>query len=106
MVGLDEQFAIHRNLGAGRETAPFIVNLQHPHAKLLATRLAAPLLRRVDAPPVPRALLAVSVEGHDFVCSLAEVAAVACGDFGEKVGSMEPKRFEALNALDFLLSGY
>lgn len=101
------QFDVHRNPDPrGRNTIPYLLNVQCNLLDGLATRVVAPLVLAAEAgKPAQRLNPVFEIEGNHVIMSTAEIAGIPARALGEKVTSLSGQRAEIIAALDFLLTG-
>lgn len=72
----------------------------------LATRLVVPLVLGSEFGRPARILNPVyEISGKEVVVSIAEMAGISKKILGRKVASLQEKRSEIINAIDFLVTG-
>ncbi|MGE0371648.1 MAG: CcdB family protein [Hyphomonadaceae bacterium] len=106
MVASPPHFAVCENLFADRGDVPFLLNVQHPFADVLGTRLAVPLHPAAAVKAlVEKALIPIEINGEAYVASVPEMTAVPTAHFGRVVASLDERRHSITNAVDYLVTG-
>ena len=101
------QFDVHENREKARSGAPLLLDLQSDFLASLPSRLVAPLRPPKAFPArIDRLHPFVMVGGKRYVLAMSEMAAVNRRVLGPKAGSLEQRRFDIINAMDFLISGF
>lgn len=99
------RFDVHR--GAGRGSAPFLLDVQANLLSAMATRVVIPLVpqsRKKDR--IARLNLLVSIEGETHVLLPELMAATDRRSLGRVVTSLADRHDEIVGAIDFLLQGF
>lgn len=101
------QFDVYRNPNPnGRATVPFVVALQSDLLDQLPSRWVAPLkLSKSISQRVEGLMPEVEVEGKKFTIFMYESGAVPAQSLGNRISSLEGRRFELIRAIDILVSG-
>ena len=95
------QFDVYRF--ASRE---LVLDCQADVVSILQTRLVVPLLNPAVVPDALKSLHPLfEVEGRELLMATHLATAVGRNELGEPLLSLEHRRYEILNALDFLISG-
>ena len=101
------QFDLYRNPNAeSRQWAPYIVDLQHDLLSGLSTRIMAPMIiaEPNDVAAIQRLNPQVSIDGKDYILSVAEMAAVPIRELAEPVDNLAAHRDAILAAVDLLFT--
>jgi len=99
------QFDVYRNsTPATAEFFPYLLEVQHEILSSLKTRVVVPL--GVDITPIRHLNPVFNIEGKSVVMSTADMAGIPLSACGEKVESLEERRNEIIDALDFLINGF
>jgi toxin CcdB len=100
------QFDVYRNANPKkREEIPFLLDLQSDLLDSLATRAVAPLIPAGHLAPISRLNPVVDIERIHYMMLTQEVAGVPGNILGEPVCSLEERRQDILDAIDFLITG-
>jgi toxin CcdB len=70
------------------------------------TRFVAPLVPTQTAEKLSRLHPVFKIDGKQHVMATQLASAMASADIGERVWSLAEHRYEIMNALDMLISGY
>jgi len=100
------QFDVHRNVGAQRETIPFVVVVQSSWFDDYRRRVVVPLVRKSAIGAVPSARInpEFRVGRTAVVLHPLEIVSVATDRLGEKVGSLAADGDRIIGALDEVFS--
>ncbi len=99
------QFDVYEN--SNRDTVelfPYLLDVQNNLFSSLQTRVFVPL--GVGIQPIRHLNPTFNIEGKEVVMSTANMAGISLNACGEKVLSLEEKRNEIIDALDFLVNGF
>jgi toxin CcdB len=101
------QFDVHRNPAEpGRESIPYVVDIQSDLLSDLPTRLVAPLiLARGFGPPVGRLHPRFVVEDSPVIMLTTEIGVLSPRALGDAVASLEDRRHEIVGAIEMLITG-
>jgi toxin CcdB len=101
------QFDVYRNPNpAGRDVAPYVVDLQSDLLNALPSRWVAPLKVSRSIPARVAGLMPdVEVAGKSYTVFTYESGAVPAHSLGKCVASLTHHRSEFVAAVDLLLSG-
>jgi toxin CcdB len=95
------QFDVHR-IASGA----LVVDCQSDSLRYLATRVVAPLMRRVDVPaPTTRLHPVFEFEGETFLLATHLLTAMPTRDLGRPVASLDAERYAIVAALDMVITG-
>lgn len=84
-----------------------VLDVQADLLQSLATRLVIPLrVVRGDMVLMQRLAPVFAIAGGTYFLSTAEMAAVPASLLKEKLGNLEERRQEIIDAIDFLLQGF
>lgn len=72
----------------------------------LGSRVVVPLLPLIDITLIPRLHPTFTIEGREHVMATHLIFAIPAERLGASVMSLEQHRFDILNALDMLFSGF
>ncbi len=103
------RYDIYRNLGAFRDTVPYLVDVQSDHLHGLVTRIVIPLRLVSTFPKVklPGDLApALQIEGQACFLDTAQLAAVPVKELKKPVSSAAGYEDEIRGALDRLFGAY
>jgi len=99
------QFDVYENTNrATAELFPYLLDVQNDLLDDLRTRVVVPL--GVGIQPVRHLNPTFEIEGKKVVMSTADMAGISLNACGQKVLSLESKRNEIIDALDFLVNGF
>jgi len=99
------QFDVYENTNrATAELFPYLLDVQNDLLDDLRTRVVVPL--GVGMSPIRHLNPTFEIEGKKVVMSTADMAGVSLKACGKKVCSLEHKRHEIIDALDFLVHGF
>ena len=99
------QFDVYRNSNqATAEFFPYLLEVQHEILSSLKTRVVVPL--GVGIEPIRHLNPVFNVEEKNVVMSIADMAGIPLSAYGKKVASLEERRNEIIDALDFLINGF
>ena len=96
------QFDVHRS----RDDGALLLDCQSDLLDHLETRLVIPLLPDRTACELPRLHPVFDIDGQSLILATQLASAVDLKDLGPRVASLSGRRYEILNALDVLLTGY
>ena len=101
------QFDLRRNIGAGAERYPFLLELQSDFLDGLANRLVAAVTpARLHGQALSRLEIEVTIEDEPHVVLFTDIASVSRSSLGAIVASLGDRPDEFVSALDFLIHGY
>lgn len=99
------QFDVYRNTNVTTEAMfPYLLDVQNNLFSALKTRVVVPL--GVDITPIRHLNPQFEIHNRKVVMSTADMAGIPLSSCGEVVTSLEDKRNEILDALDFLVNGF
>ncbi len=103
------QFDVHRNLGALRDSIPFVVLVQSAQFDRYRRRVVVPLVRRTALPantPTVGSRMnpAFTLQGIPVVLHPLDMVSVAVDQLGEHIGSLAEQGQVITDALDELLT--
>ena len=96
------QFDVHRS----RDGGALLLDCQNDLLNHLETRLVIPLLPDRTARELPRLHPLFDIDGKSLILATQLAAAVDVKELGPRIASLAERRYEILNALDVLLTGY
>lgn len=96
------QFDVHH----GRDGGALLLDCQSDLLDHLETRLVIPLLPDRTAHELPRLHPVFDIDGESLILATQLASAVDVRDLGPRVASLSERRYEILNAIDLLLTGY
>lgn len=100
------QFDVYPNPAGGMgNSVPFVLDMQSDQLAGLSTRMIAPLARPEDFQPLRRLNPIVEIGGERLVVMAHLMAAVPRDVLRSPVASLESRRDDIVNALDFLFTG-
>lgn len=99
------QFDVHRNPRRGEY--PLLLDVQAEVLTQLGTRVVVPMvsLKRFGARPMTRLNPTAKIRNTEYVLVFQELAAVPASALGERVASLEDRRYELVAAIDLLFTG-
>lgn len=102
------QFDVHRNLErSSARRVPYLLDVQANLLDGLGTRAVIPLVdagtRSLD--PLRNLTPVVEVEGRRMIMLTQEIAGVPRGMLGERVATLDDRRYDILRAIDMLWLG-
>ena len=83
---------------------PYLLDVQNDLLGSLKTRVVVPL--GLGITPIKHLNPIFEIEGKNVVMSTADMAGISLNSCGKKVLSLESKRNEIIDALDFLVNGF
>jgi len=99
------QFDVYRNINeTTKELFPYLLDVQNNLFSSLQTRVVVPLILGVK--PIKKLNPLFVIEGKSVFMSTADMAGISLDSCGELVLNLEDKRYEVLDALDFLVNGF
>lgn len=99
------QFDVYVNTNkATVEFFPYLLDVQNDLLHTLKTRVVVPLGVGID--PIRHLNPTFVIEDKNVVMSTADMAGISLNACGGKVSSLEEKRNEIIDALDFLVNGF
>lgn len=96
------QFDVHRS----RDGGALLLDCQNDLLNHLETRLVIPLLPDRTARELPRLHPLFDIDGKSLILATQLAAAVDVKELGPRIASLAERRYEILNAIDVLLTGY
>lgn len=99
------QFDVHRNLGRGREVAPFLVDLQQVEIEQLRTTVVAPLVSDLLFKAHPRLTPGIAILGTRYFLSMPELFSIERRLLGPSVQNIAAFRHLIVGAIDLLFTG-
>lgn len=96
------QFDVHRS----RDGNNLLLNCQSDLLDHFDTRFVIPLVPTQTAQKLSRLHPVFEVDGHHHMMATQLASAVDFAELGTRVASLAEQRYEILNALDMLLTGY
>lgn len=102
------QFDVYANPDPDtNKSYPYFVDLQAEIIADLSTRVVAPLVARDELHHAPLQVLCpeVDVNGARYVLMTHQLASIPMQTNLSPVASLQERRYELLNALDFLITG-
>ena len=91
---------------AGARGRGYLLDCQAKVMKDLGSRVVIPLLPLNDVTLIPRLHPTFTVEGREHVMATHLIFAIPAERLGPTVLSLEQHRFDILNAIDMLFSGF
>lgn len=102
------QFSVYKNKNPKTRSAyPYLVDVQSDLLSDLGTRVVVPLVKRsaLAKKLTTHLMPVISVDGHEFIMMVSQLAAIAASDLGVPVASAIEHRGEVVAAVDFLITG-
>lgn len=103
------QFTVHENINQHtRDTYPYLLDVQSDLLEGLNTRVVIPLCNSsiVGKKPIDNLSPQFEIQGSSFTLLTPQLAGIAISDLGPAIDSLSEHRFEIINALDFLFTGF
>ncbi|CBS88342.1 CcdB family protein [Azospirillum lipoferum] len=99
------QFDVHRNIGAGRQTTPFVVVVQSRRFDGARSRVVIPMVDKRAEPPIdPQLNPSFEIDGRSVVLHPLQTVSVRTERLGEKVCSLADDSDRIIAAIDLLIS--
>ncbi|CAO3435449.1 CcdB family protein [Azospirillum endophyticum] len=99
------QFDVHRNIGAHRQTTPFVVVIQSRRFDAARSRVIIPMVdKRADPPIDPQLNPCFEIDGRSVVLHPLQTASVRSELLGEKICSLADNSDRIIAAIDLLIS--
>jgi toxin CcdB len=100
------QFDVYPNPAGGMAgAAPYVVDVQSDHVTRLPTRMVVPLARPDEFLPLGHLNPLVEIDGERLAALTQFMAAVPREVLRDPVASLEDRRQDFINAIDFLFTG-
>lgn len=104
-----DQYVAYQNRGAGKESYPFLIAMQHPVANVLKHVLVIPVIEltrlNVSSPPA-KVCPVVSIAGQQYIAMTHMMAGLPAKEVGDAVADLNHYRPVLRDAIEFLLNGY
>lgn len=99
------QFDVYKNLNkSSSDNIPYLLDIQNDILKKLSTRVVVPLV--INSKDAKILNPKFEIEDIQVSMSTAELASISVDNIGEKICSLDDKRSEIIDAVDFLLTGF
>ncbi len=98
------QFDVHENLHSNNDEIPYILDIQHNNLKSLNTRIVIPLALNERITKIVNPMIIVN--NTELIMLTSQLAGLPINKLGKKICSLENKRVEIINAIDFIVTGY
>ena len=99
------QFDVHRNIGAGCQTTPFVVVIQSGRFDRSRSRVVIPMIDKRAEPPIdPQLNPSFEIDGRSVVLLPLQTVTVRTERLGEKVCSLADDSDRIIAAIDLLIS--
>jgi len=99
------QFDIYENINRyNNKDVPYFMDIQHEVLSAFSTRVVIPLVINEKETKIVNP--EVEINGDKYIMLTTQMAGVPLNYFGKKVCSLEKKRSEIINAIDFVISGF
>ncbi len=99
------QFDVYENINRDTNSFfPYLLDVQNDLLGSLKTRVVIPL--GLGITPIKHLNPTFEIDGQKVVMSTADMAGISLNACGKKVLSLESKRNEIIDALDFLVNGF
>ena len=96
------QFDVHRS----RDGNELLLDCQSDLLGHFDTRFVIPLVPAQTAQKLSRLHPVFEIEGERHIMATQLASAIDCKELGGRITSLADKRYEILNAVDMLLTGY
>ena len=98
------QFDVYINNGKNKKQIPFILDIQNDILSHLHTRVIIPLA--INKPYEKNIHPEFNINKLNVIMMTTQLTGVPKDFLGKRVCSLEEKRTEIINAIDFLITGY
>ena len=99
------QFDVYHNTNSeSNQLFPYLLDIQHDLLSSLKTRVVVPLCSNQNS--ITHLNPQFVIENTKVFMSTADMSGIPLSSCGDRVGNLEEKRSEIINALDFLVSGF
>ena len=99
------QFDVYKNTNAKtKKYIPFLLDIQNEILNNLQTRVVVPLVLDMKAVKILNPIF--KINNLHLTMSTAELAGVNRDKLGTKVYSLEDKKYEIIEAIDFMVTGF
>jgi toxin CcdB len=102
------QFSVYKNLdNNSRNAYPYFVDVQNSLLSDLNTRLVIPFAKpsSLRSTEVERLCPVIPINGRDYVLLTHQLTSVPISTLSKEESSIEPFRYEILDAIDMLITG-
>ena len=98
------QFDVHINIGRNNKSIPYLLNIQNDILNHLSTRIIIPLA--INKPSENIIHPKFTINKIEVILMTTQLAGMPVERIGQKIDSLENKRSEIINAIDFMVQGY
>jgi len=99
------QFDVYANIhNETKKDTPYLLVVQHDLLKNLPAVVVIPLI--YHSKPIPKINPIFEIENKKVIMATTEIVGVPKTMLSKKICSLEDKRSEILNAIDFLITGF
>ena len=98
------QFDLYKNRRANSELFPYLLDITHEINTVSQLRVVVPLCS--DGHHVTHLNPIFHIGGQELYLSTMDIAGVPVAMLGDVAGTLEEKRTEIVDALDFLVNGF
>ncbi|QCG95562.1 plasmid maintenance protein CcdB [Azospirillum sp. TSA2s] len=99
------QFDVHRNIGARRQTTPYVVVIQSRRFDRSRNRVVIPMVDKSAEPPIdPQLNPSFEIDRRSVVLHPLQTVTVSADQLGEKVCSLADDSDRIIAAIDLLIS--
>ncbi|WP_419764005.1 MAG: CcdB family protein [Arcobacter sp.] len=99
------QFDVYKNINnSSKDDIPYLLDIQNDILKNLSSRVVVPLVLNSKSAKILNPIF--EIENQKLIMSTAELASISSDKIGEKVCSLEKRRNEIIEAVDFLITGF
>jgi toxin CcdB len=99
------QFDVYENLNSlNNEKIPYFIDVQHNILNHIDSRVVIPL--SFEEKEINTLSPKIIIDNIELILLTTQISAISPTFMGKKVCSLENKRNEILNAIDFLITGY
>lgn len=103
------QFSLYENINEkSREAMPYLLDVQSDLLKSLSTRVVVPLcpVSALGSQSITTLSPNLDINGIAYTLLTPQLAGVELSDLGPQTADLSGHRFEIINALDFLFTGF
>ena len=98
------QFDLYRNTTDNASLFPYLLDVTHEINTVSKLRVVVPLCN--DSHAVTHLNPSFNIDGEQLYMSTMDMAGIPAAMLGDAVDSLEEKRTEIVDALDFLVNGF
>ncbi len=103
------QFSVYENINqSSKEAMPYLLDVQSDLLKHLSTRVVVPLcpVSALGRKSISTLSPEFDINGVSYTLLTPQLAGVELSDIGPLTADLSDHRFEIINALDFLFTGF